>query len=120
MKITIKRFIVFVNPPNRHPDRNKRKLRKMTFEELTNKICSLLPDGYQMIIELENGYGGVKMLTPDEDEEIDGHLDGSTLEEQVTELLAFAQYKNGNRPTEPTNERENEFTNATTAAVKAG
>ena len=66
----------------------------MTFEEMVNKICSSLPDGYQIIIELENGYGGVKMLLPDTDEEIDGHLDDSSLEEQVTELLAFALSKN--------------------------
>jgi hypothetical protein len=65
--------------------------KPFTFNELINKICGELPEGYQIIIECENGYGVVNLLLPDTDAEIDGHSDDSTVEDMALALLEQAK-----------------------------
>ena len=67
------------------------KTGKMNFNDLINKLCEELPEGYQIIIECENGAGGVKLLPPDTDAEIDGYIDDSTIEEMTLCLLRMAK-----------------------------
>lgn len=62
----------------------------MNFNDLINKVCGELPEWYQIIIECENGYGGVALRMPNGDI-IDGCLDDTTIDEQVLELLKYAK-----------------------------
>jgi hypothetical protein len=64
---------------------------EMTANELFNKLCGELLDGYQIVIECENGSGSVKLLPPDTDAEIDGHMDDATMEEMTLALLEQAK-----------------------------
>jgi hypothetical protein len=66
----------------------------LTFKELINKICGELPDGYQLIIECENGYGGGKLLLPDTDAELEIEYDDLDIDLQILDLLERA--KSGN------------------------
>lgn len=63
----------------------------MTFDEVINKICEELPEGYQITIDIENGYGGVRLLVPDSDAEIEGHQDEQSIEVAALELLEQAK-----------------------------
>ena len=63
----------------------------MGFQELVNQICGEMPEGYQIIIELENGCGCAKLLIPGSDAEIEDYDGDSTFEQHVTNLLKIAK-----------------------------
>lgn len=63
----------------------------MTVYDLTQLVCGELPEGFEMGIHLENGYGGVK-LEMDDGGEVEGdELADSSLETQIVELVKLAK-----------------------------
>jgi len=63
----------------------------ISFKDLINKVCGELPEGYQLIIECENGYGGGKLLLPDTDAEFEIDYDDLDIDHQILDLLDRAK-----------------------------
>jgi hypothetical protein len=68
----------------------------MTLHDMTQLACGELPEGYQIHIHMENGYGEATLYFPTQEPPYDGSLDGSTLadaniEKQVVELVKLAK-----------------------------
>jgi len=61
----------------------------MTFDDLCNMVAGELPEGWEMRIVLEKGYGGVKLYDPFGDKRDPSQSDG-TLESQVFTALEAA------------------------------
>ena len=63
----------------------------MTTNEFCNFVCGNLPEGYTISIELENGYGGMKLEGPDGVVDLEGMgFDLSdTIEEQVCVVVWY-------------------------------
>jgi len=58
-------------------------------EEIINKICGRLPDGFMINLHMENGAAWVELITPSGMiDDIDGG--GETLVEQLNEALCIA------------------------------
>ena len=63
----------------------------ISLHDLTQLVCGELPEGFEMEIHLENGYGGVK-LEMDDGGEVEGdELADSNLETQIIELVKLAK-----------------------------
>jgi hypothetical protein len=62
----------------------------MTVFEMTQLVCGKLPDGYEMVVNMENGCGTVKLYTGGDDV-IEGDVIGvAELETQIVELVKLA------------------------------
>lgn len=72
-------------------DRGREEAKAHSYNEVINTLCRDLPEGYQIVIECEQGSGQVKLLLPDSDDEIDGHPDTKDFEQRTMELLEWAK-----------------------------
>lgn len=59
-------------------------------QELTVAICQELPDGWMIRIGIDNGWAGVTLVDPN-DEEHDMGEDGTPFRHQITNAIEIAQ-----------------------------
>ena len=67
---------------------------ELGFQELLNKVCGELPEGFQIVIIAENGYAGCHLINEDGDDvevEQDTFEGEDSLQEEVLELLRVAK-----------------------------
>jgi hypothetical protein len=67
-------------------------IKEDKLEEMINKICGQLPEGWEINLCMENGAAWVELISQNGNGGEDMHIDGGdkTLEEQLNEALCVA------------------------------
>ena len=67
-------------------------LENILFNDLCNTVARHLPQGWEITLALESGYGGLKLVDPDgDDPELSLEGNDYSLEEQVQICVDFAR-----------------------------